>query len=292
MPRPRKIENTLTQKLCVRCGRVLPLSQFYANRDWKEQIYHDAWCKECFQKLVKTKDDLIQYCYENNRMWEDEMWETSQRAAYKNIIGDKQYSLPTTSSAIRQEIETRHTIKMFAALMNHKSIYHYVNNIKNDPPQPSGDDEEEEKEELVYSDEWQGYYTKADIERLDKKYARYEEDFVLDNINIQDYAHKIVKASFDADVAQDKMRRGVGEASTYKDMQKIFDDMSKSATFAACRRKAGDSSGLGSLGEIILRLEIDGKLEDKGFEFPKDDVDKIIADFRHTLAAVGAEGGF
>jgi len=51
------------------------------------------------------------------------------------------------------------------------------------------------------------------------------------------------------------MRRGEISASEYKEAQRIFDDLSKSSNFAACRRKPGEASGMGSLGEIIMRLE-------------------------------------
>ena len=35
------------------------------------------------------------------------------------------------------------------------------------------------------------------------------------------------KASFDADQAADRMRRGEGDSATYKEMQKIFDEVKK-----------------------------------------------------------------
>ena len=113
---------------------------------------------------------------------------------------------------------------------------------------------------------------------------------MLDNVSMRDYARKVVKASMNADIAEDRMRKGQITASEYKEAQRIFDDLSKSSNFAACRRKPGESSGLGSLGEIIMRLEISGGLKENGFTFPEDDVDKIIRDFRHTFISVGIEG--
>lgn len=35
----------------------------------------------------------------------------------------------------------------------------------------------------------------------------------------------------------------------------IFDNLPKSANFAACRRKPGDSAGMGTLGLIVARIE-------------------------------------
>ena len=70
----------------------------------------------------------------------------------------------------------------------------------------------------------------------------------------------------------------------------MFDNLSKSSNFAACRRKPGESSGLGNLGEIILRVELSGALNENPYNFPEDQIDQIIHDFEHTLVAVGARG--
>lgn len=175
--------------------------------------------------------------------------------------------------------------------MNMLGVYQYVENV-NRPDTQTPADQDGEPSKLEYSKKWRGRFTREQIEELEATYAQYEEDFVLDNENLRDYAKKVAKASLNADIAEDRMRRGEGSASEYKEAQKIFDDLSKSSNFAACRRKPGESSGLGTLGEIILRIELSGQLNDTGFTFPEDDVDRIINDFRHTLIAAGAEGRF
>ena len=71
--------------------------------------------------------------------------------------------------------------------------------------------------------------------------------------------------------------------------QKIFDDLSKSSNFAACRRKPGESTGMGSLGEIILKLETQGYLDENPYTFPDDDIDEVIKAYRYTLEAIGME---
>jgi hypothetical protein len=147
--------------------------------------------------------------------------------------------------------------------------------------------------EAVYSERWRGHYSARQLEALDAIYARYAEDFVLDTVNVQDYARKAAKASLNADIAEDKFRRGHGSLQEYRDAQKIFDDLSKSSNFAACKRKPGETSGIGSLGEIILRIESGGALLSEGVKLPEDDIDRVLADFRHTLAATGlqSDGG-
>ena len=48
-------------------------------------------------------------------------------------------------------------------------------------------------------------------------------------------------------------------------------------------------AGLGSLGMIVAKIEMSGELDTPQVAFPPDDIDRIINDFRHTVAAVGLE---
>ncbi len=92
-----------------------------------------------------------------------------------------------------------------------------------------------------------------------------------------------------ADILEDKMRHGEISASEYKDMQKIFGDYSKDGAFAAIKRKAGDTSGTGSLGEIIYMIEGLGEIKTSDYVFEKDGVDQATHDYLHTLEAVGVD---
>ena len=61
-----------------------------------------------------------------------------------------------------------------------------------------------------------------------------------------DYARKAAKASLDADIKYNRMRQGKASVAEWEKAQAIFDNLSKSANFAACKRKPGDMAGLGS----------------------------------------------
>ena len=150
--------------------------------------------------------------------------------------------------------------------------------------------DDEESKNVDYNKRWRGYFTPEQIEVLEDIYAKYENDFDLSDASLQDYAMKVVKASFHADQVYDQMRRGEATVSDYKDAQKIFDDLSKSSNFAACKRKPGETTGMGSLGEIILRIEGTGKLNVDGDNWPQDSVDLAINEYRHTLIAAGKDG--
>ena len=55
------------------------------------------------------------------------------------------------------------------------------------------------------------------------------------------------------------MRQGQAGVAEWEKAQAIFDNLSKSANFAACKRKPGDMAGLGSLGAIVAKIEQSGE---------------------------------
>lgn len=71
----------VASKLCVKCNRVLPLGEFYPNKAWTFQRYHDVWCKACASQYCKDKETLKQYCYENNRQWKENFWDSALKKA-------------------------------------------------------------------------------------------------------------------------------------------------------------------------------------------------------------------
>lgn len=278
-----------TSKICLKCSRVLPLNQFYSNKAWAQQSYHDAWCRECAGRYCKDQESLKRYCFENNRKWDDSYWDMAQKKAQYFLSNNGTYL--TASYEQRKKLEDEAACRQFYTLMNMKAIYTFVDNVKtNDVFDDEKLRDRDDDKTLHYDKKWRGYFTNDQIDTLEQIYSQYEQDFNLDNVNIRDYARKVAKASLNADIAEDKMRRGQISAGQYKEAQKIFDDLSKSSNFAACRRKPGQNAGMGSLGDIILKLQTGGYLGDENpYVFPSDDVDAVISDYRHTIAAVGLE---
>lgn len=52
----KRKDRRVTSKLCVRCGNVLPLNNFYGNKGWATQSFHDAWCKDCVTSFCNDKE--------------------------------------------------------------------------------------------------------------------------------------------------------------------------------------------------------------------------------------------
>ena len=274
-------------KLCVKCNRSLPLGDFYPNRKWAAQTYHDAWCRDCAQRYCKDQESLKDYCFENNRKWEDSYWDSAYKKAQYHLSNNHLYIDPRTPAEKKKAIADEATCRQFFTLMNMKPFYTFVENVDTGDVFDTQKVEERESK-MIYSKIWRGYFTQDQIDILDATYEEYEKDFDLSNVSMRDYAHKVAKASLNADIAEDRMRRGEIPPSEYKEAQKNFDDLSKSASFAACARKPGTSTGLTSLGNIIYGLEINHQLDINPFTFPPDDIDLVMADMRHVARAVGA----
>lgn len=276
-------------KLCIKCNRILPLEKFSANRLWASQQYRDAWCTECTRDFCKDEDTVRRYCFENNREFKEKAWEAAKKKAAYDLNNNKVYLNPMTPPEKKKEEEELAQARAFLVLKNNAYAYNYVENIH---VADSNDDAvvhefTDERNKPYYDKVWQGLFTPEQVEWMNEKYAQYEQDFVLDNVNMQDYTRKVIKASLNADLEEDRQRRGQGSPDAYAKAQKIFDDLSKSSNFAACRRKPGESSGMGSLGEIILRLETQGYLDENPYVFPDDDVDKVIHSYEYTLESIG-----
>lgn len=280
-------------KLCLNCGRVRDLeSDYYTNRDWQEQLGKDLWCKHCVGKCA-TKEDIKKYFWENHREWNDRIWE---------IVLDKAKKALNTNITYQRSSETRQkamlerlAAQQVPSVMG--TMYRYVENGKDgqsltyEDAISNGEIEQEENEdEKVYSDFFDGYFTKRDIEYLNNYYEELDHTFQFDNANLCDYAKKVCKASLQANKAQNDYAAGRCQLADVKDAVTLFDMLSKSANFAACKRKAQDTGNLTSWSETTLRLMTDKKVIARKIEWPEDDVDRVINNLRHTVTALGLDG--
>ena len=233
-PTIRKRTNKTPKKLCVKCGKVLPLNDFYRNREWSAQSYRDAWCKKCVNDFCTTRESLREYCWYNNRAWSDEYYDQAlNRAMYSlSTSGDYLSAGGKDAEQKRKRLEEEAACRSFLGIMNLAGLYHYTENVDTDgnyrtyneksgegtiasnPQEPGLDDGE-----LIFSREWNGLYTQRELDYLNDYYAQLEEGFVLDNQNIQDYARKAAKASLDADIKYNRMRQGLVSVAEWEKAQ-------------------------------------------------------------------------
>lgn len=138
--------------------------------------------------------------------------------------------------------------------------------------------EDDSDAQKSYSKEWRGHYTQSDIDYLNEYLSSLKNDFKIVTRNHLDYAKKIAKASLAADKAYEQMVAGAsGYDKKYKELQAIFDTLSKSAQFSENTRSANDV-GLGGFGVTFDKVE-QQKWIPKHTPLEKDDYDKLLESF-------------
>lgn len=275
-------------KECTRCRKKQKISgNFYTHRDFRESQYSDPWCKKCARKFVVDKDSLIEYCKANYRVFSEELWEWANANAIKNLESNEDFFNSDTTG--KQELLNKKVLAFYFQQMNQTQYYRIASNSSTSQDLLCKKNQSiKNSEEKTYSKKWRGYYTQQDLDYLEDYYSGLLRDFKIDNKNHEDYAKKAAKSSLMADKAYENWINGKGTEKAYRDAQTAFDTVCQSAKFSEKTRSYNDNSGMGSLGEIIKRLEVDGFFQKK-IKFEKDDVDSIIEDFRWILASIGVD---
>lgn len=280
-------------KICSKCKQTKLLANYYSNRDWTEQLGKDVWCKDCVSKCA-TKDELREYFWENNREWNEKLWTSARKkaelAANKNTTYQKAFD--ETKKNILDRLTCQNVIKSMQ--INYKFEDH-TNDINVQTYQEAKEEGQivEEKADpnvKTYSNEFNGYFKPDELEYLRDYYRQLENDFELSDVNLRDTAKKLAKASLQADRVQDKYMAGQATLQDVRDAVTLFDLLSKSGNFSASKRKPGDKTGLGSWAEISFYLETNGYTMQRKIEWPKDDVDKTIDEFRYIVEALDLNG--
>lgn len=294
------VKKPATVKMCLRCQKVKPLADFYSNKSWSDQNGRDLYCKDCARDMCVDRDTLRQYMWENNRLWLDAIWEAAEKRAMRVLANNAEFLNERTTKKKKEEIKNRAICNQAFFTMNLANFYAYHDNsddegnIRDFNPdsmdgslvQTDGGEMVADDGARVYSATWNGTFTKREIQYLDEYYDRLDNEFVLDDVNIRDYARKVAKASLEADTRYNLMRIGKCTSQEWKEAQHMFDTMSKSANFAACQKKDRGAANNEVLCEIIQNIEIHHRADMPQVFFPPDDIDRIIADFAHTDDAV------
>lgn len=284
-------------KICSRCKQTKLLSNYYSNRDWTEQLGKDVWCKDCVTKCA-TKDELREYFWENNREWNDKLWASVQKKAELalNAKATYQNAFEDTKKSILDRLTCQKMIKSMQ--INYKFEDH-SKDINVQTYQEAKEDGQitEEKPETkdpnvkTYSEFFNGYFKPEELKYLEDYYRELENDFELNDVNLRDTAKKLAKQSLICDKVQDKYAAGQATLADVRDAMTLFDLLSKSGNFSASKRKPGDKGGLGSWAEISFYCETNGHPMTRKIEWPKDDVDRTIDEFRYIVEALDLQGG-
>lgn len=285
----------ITSKRCTKCHKTKKINNFYVHRDFKEGSGYDNWCRECAKKSSVNLQGLQEYCSKNNRKYNQMLFDSiyeSNKEKYKNDI-----DFNSLSEEKRESFLFEKTVNLYFSRQSSIQWYEYVPSNTNDAKQTiieyeSNDDKisiKKNKDKKIYSEDWQGNYTQSQLDYLESYYLDTCNEFEVKTRNHKDYVRKIAKASLVMDETYNDYLNGVpGSDKRYDKAKSIFDTLSQSAKLSEKTRSNNDVAGLGSLSEIVAKLEQTGFLQKK-ITYEKDDIDKINEDLRWVLTSVGGE---
>lgn len=283
-------------KICSRCKQTKLLSAFYSNRDWTEQLGKDIWCKDCVSKCA-TKDELREYFWENCREWSEKLWSSARKKAELAANSNTTYqrAFEQTKKNILDRLTCQNVIKSMQINYKFEDHTNDVDVQTYEDAKEAGHVLEENNETddpnvKKYSEFFNGYFKPDELKYLEDYYHELENDFELSDVNVRDTAKKLAKQSLICDQIQDKYAAGKATIADVRDAMTLFDLLSKSGNFSASKRKPGDKGGMGSWSEITFYLESNGHPMQRKIEWPKDDIDKTIEEFRYIVEALDLSG--
>lgn len=281
-------------KICMKCQQTRLLKDFYSNRDWVDQLGRDVWCKTCVGKC-KTKDDLRGYFWENNREWSERLWMSSVKkaelAANKNSVYQK--TTDERRKLILEQLACQHMIK--AMQVNYKFVDNSKNvNVQNyqeakEAGQIVAKEKEEDPNVKHYSEFFNGSFKTDELKHLNQYYEELKGDFDLNDVNLRDTAKKLAKQSLICDRIQDKYAAGQASLADVKDAFALYDMLSKSGNFAACKRKPEEKPDENSFSQMVDYCEKNGHPCIKKIEWEKDVVDTALDGLYYILEAIRDE---
>ena len=298
LSKPPKSKPPAQTRLCLHCNQTRPLSNFFSNRDWVDNGKKDKWCKQCIAK-IRTKDEMRRYFWENNREWKENVWENALKQAELQAAKSTVYqkSNADRQAVLLESIACPIMPSLMQRTMNYKFEDHYNNPYSNDYDQAKQNGEivelnpktKQDKNLKVYNQFFNGEFKPAEIEYLEKLYNDFAHDFNLSDVSLKDNAKKLAKASLLVDKVQNDYMAGRCSLQDVKDAIAQYDLLMKTGNFAACKRKLDDAGGMGSWSELTLYLETHGFTCDKLVQWPKDDVDKTIEEFKYIVESLGLD---
>lgn len=274
---------------CEACGRDKEASMFYENRDSQVTGGLDAWCKDCVHAFVKDKETMQEYCRHNNREFNDELWEKCEQLAISDLDTGKVSGFKSESA--RNNYITRRAITDYFKQMNMVRWYKYDGEASGEQiPFMSSPIEEVQEwfdpDEEVYSDFWEGSYTRSELDRLNAMFKEYQDDFDIPDVHTRNMFKKVVKLSF----LQDKATQDVLENPSKENVDqldkitKMLISASDAVKLNLAKRTSNDRGGFTDLGSLIARVESTGALMRK-VEFPPDDVDITLREYIEGISA-------
>lgn len=256
---PKEPKKICQNQDCDAMGRYQNNSSFYRSRNIS--IGYHPYCKECIKKITNIDD--MQTVYDILQTLDTPFIQDVWKEALADIDGNY---MDRYLELINNTYKTRYESARFK-----DSVFDATSDIERN---------EDGTEAKKWDDEWQGYYSKRELNYLNKYYNDLQNDFKIITTNHKDYARRIAQASLIMNDTYNVMRDNPDDkdaVSAYNTAVSNFDRLSKSAQFAESQRGASDVS-LGCFGKVFDAVEKHNFVPQHMPE-DKDMFDKIIDQF-------------
>jgi len=234
--KPKEPKKICSNRDCYSMGRYQPNTNFYKSRNIS--IGYHPFCKDCVNKSIDV--DNMQTVYDVLKVLDTPFIQDIWREALGSVQDNY---LEEYLDLINNTYKNRYKDARFK-----DSIYEETSFIEKD---------EEGKEIKEWDSEWQGYYSKRELDYLNKYYKDLQNDFKIITTNHKDYARRIAQASLIMNDTYNVMRENPDDkdaVNAYNTAVSNFDRLSKSAQFAESQRSASDVS-LGCFGRVFDAVE-------------------------------------
>jgi hypothetical protein len=262
---------------CTKCGEEQPVKNYYKSYSpLHENTGYVPTCKQCIYKMYKDfiykgkseKSSVIEVCKLLDKPFIESVFESVSNQYLEN---DMERFFGEFFKQVHMQQWRRKGIYRFEHSIYNKNINE--NNMKID------------NDEKIYSKDWTGFYTQVEIDYLNNYLKGLHEDFKIITTNHKDYAKKIAQASLAMNKAyQDMLNGDSGSDKRYGDLQKVFDNLSKSAQFSENTRSANDV-GIASISQIVERVENKEWIYEPE-DIADDKIDKLLSQFSNINKSV------
>jgi hypothetical protein len=123
-------KQSVQKKLCHKCNKELPLKNFYVNRDNKNEMFKDCWCRDCFYNYVHDDVTLREYFHFNNRVFPEQRWIELFSSTKKEIEQSEEFKDCKDIDKINNAVFKKALIQV-ARYMNLTNWYQFSDNLIN-----------------------------------------------------------------------------------------------------------------------------------------------------------------
>lgn len=267
-------------KKCGRCGEnKRTKDEFYKHRKYKAGFYLDDWCIDCVKAFCFDKESLEIYCKNNHREFNKKLWDISVPFVKERATAKEDYL--KLSEEEKNKYLLAKTILRYLQTQSQGQHYSYVG-AEGEVEEVEAEEEIKEfltefpSEAKIYSDFWDGMYTRNEIKKMDDELEKYKDTYEL---NPFDETNVILIIQTYIQVQRARRRMNNDDNSAMQDFQKLSGVYSKMSEDAQLHKKQRGllekGAGRAAFTQKVDDLEKLGAIPETGCN-EKDELEKLL----------------